>query len=92
MLIVPSMLGIKPLGKQRIEECLVTLIDSKELMRLYSITMGTKIKRRDETVQEVNPQELELFDGLINLAFVCSSSQSGNSRRLQLKDVLCFEL
>ena len=58
--------------------------------------MGTKIKRQDETVQEVNPHAgvLELFDGLINLAFVCSSSQSGNSRRLQLnlKDVLCFEL
>lgn len=55
-----------------------------------AITMGTKIKRQDGTMQEVDPQEL--FDRLINLAFVCSSCQSGDNSRLQLKYILCFEL
>ena len=52
--------------------------------------MGTKIKRHDGKEQEVDPQDL--FDRLINLSLVWSSSQVSESERLNLKDILCYEL
>jgi hypothetical protein len=80
----------KSIGNKVVEKAVGCMVKSYKFKRVdQAITMGSKIKRQDGTVQEVDPQEL--FDRLINLAFVCSSL-SASVDRLQLKDILCFEL
>ena len=57
--------------------------------------MGSKIKRQDGTIQEVNPHEL--FNRPISLALVCPltlilKSNIHIEQRFELKDILCYEL
>ena len=56
--------------------------------------MGSKIKRQDGTIQEVNPHEL--FNRPISLALVCPvthhSEEQRIEQRFELKDILCYEL
>ena len=80
----------KSIGNKIVEKAVGCMVKSYKFKRVdQAITMGSKIKRQDGTVQEVDPQEL--FDRLINLAFVCSSS-SVSDRSFKFSEFSVFLL